>query len=122
MVLLSLFSPSLRNALCKMFVLHRAGFLECSENGFAFGGQSLNVMTNELLQVRFALDEELATDPGELVCPGFGHVQGELFDVLFADQLDLDFHAHGSSSSLTDLYLIWPTVHSCGATSSRRPM
>src|SRR4051812_8085067 len=50
-------------------------------DGLALGGQPVNIAPDEFLQVAFAPDEEVSADSGELVCPAFGHVEGELFNL-----------------------------------------
>jgi hypothetical protein len=55
------------------------------ENRPALGGQTMNVVFDELLHVGLAFDEKLPANARELVRPAFRHIEGELPDVLFAD-------------------------------------
>src|ERR1044071_9284627 len=91
-------------------------------DGLALGRQTPDIIPDKLLQVRLALYEELAADPAELVRPVFGHIEGELFDVLPIDQpyLYLYVFTHASSSS-PDLNLSCEATHSCFSTSWRTP-
>src|ERR1019366_9680993 len=82
-------------------------------DGFAFRGQAVNGITNELLEVPFAPDEEVTADPGELVRPVFCHLQGKLLHLFAIDQ-------HKSSSPVP-LYLSWERTHSCCSMSFRDP-
>ena len=66
-----------------------------SGNGFALGREPLDVVPDELLQIAFAFDEEIPAHSRELVSAIASHIQGELFDVLFADELGFDT-VHGS--------------------------
>src|ERR1035441_892027 len=84
-----------------------------SIDGFAFGGEAVDLVTNERPEVRFALDEEPTANPGEFVRPVFGHLQGKLFHLCAVNQ-------HRSSSSVP-LYLSWERTHSCCSMSCRDP-
>jgi hypothetical protein len=66
-------------------------------DGFALGRQMLNVLADELLQVRFALDVEFPADPGEPVGSFFNTYQCEFPHVLLVDQ------AHAATGSALNL-------------------
>ena len=83
---------------CQLATLHGL------QDGFAFRGQAVNGIPDELLEVSFALDEEGTADPGELVSPVFCHLQGKLLHLRAVDQ-------HKSSSPVL-LYLSWERTHS----------
>jgi hypothetical protein len=65
-------------------------WLHGSDNGFAFGWQPVDVVPDKLLHVAFAFDEEVPAHSRELVGAIARHIQGELFDVFFADELGFD--------------------------------
>jgi hypothetical protein len=65
-------------------------WLHGSGNGFAFGRKALDVVPDELLQVAFALDEEVTSHSRKVVSAVLRHVQSELFDVLLTDEFGFD--------------------------------
>jgi hypothetical protein len=73
-----------------MVLQNVTSWLHGSGNGFAFGGKTLDVVANELLHVAFAFDEKVPAHSRELVGAIVRHIQGELFDVFFADELGFD--------------------------------
>src|SRR3974377_651880 len=83
------------------------------QDSLCFGRQSVHRSANELLQVRFALDEEFTADSRELVRPVFCHLQGELLHLSALEQ-------HRSSSPVP-LYLSWERTHSGFSTSFLGP-
>src|ERR1039458_362770 len=78
---------------------------------FALGRQTVDVTANKLFQVGLTLDEKIAVNPREFVCPASGHFERKHLHMLFVDQ-------HDSSSAL---YSSCDTRHSPGSTSSRNP-
>jgi hypothetical protein len=55
----------------------RTKLVRFSGDGFTFGGQAAHRVANKLLEIRFALGEEITANPGEFVCPAFRHFQGK---------------------------------------------
>lgn len=91
----------------------QVGDIEELLDRLALGRQTLDVLADERFQVHFTLDVEVSSYAGELVCPAFGSIEGELFHLPFVQQA-----AHCSSSALN---LSWSMVHSIWVTSLRGP-
>jgi hypothetical protein len=65
-------------------------------DGLSFRGQRLQVRPDEFLNVGFDFDEELATDPRELMSALFGRRQSEFLHMFSANQ----FRAHTAVPSV----------------------
>jgi len=87
------------------------------QDRLSLGGQTVDVLADELLRVCFALEEKILTDPREQVGSLIRHRQGELLHLGSVDELG--FHAASSSGSLRNLS--WSRVHSAAAMSSLTP-
>jgi hypothetical protein len=81
-------------------------------NGFAFRGKTPHVRADELFEIRFALDVEVATDTREPVESFLRDQERESFDMLPVDQFGFDAGLHAAASSKSGLYLSWLSVHS----------
>ncbi len=68
------------------------------EDGLPFRWEPLHVRPDELFEMSFTFDEEVAAHPGKLVGTVLRHIEGKLFHMLFADEFNGD-GAHNSSSS-----------------------
>src|ERR1041385_3958075 len=89
-------------------------------DGFSFGWEAADRITNEFLQVAFALKKEVATHPREFMRPALRHFERELFYVFAVNEPHLYFAAHSSSPSVA-LNFSCDRMHSSTAMSERTP-